>query len=246
MVLRQWTNETLAHAKGHDQRHDPVRPGAGGPAGNARLTAWTGLLLLVLICIEMATLLALGPLLDWHVIVGVLLVPPALLKTASTGWRIFRYYTHRPAYRESGPPPMLLRLLGPLVVLCTLAVLGTGLALIPLGPDAGRTALLTVFGHDVSVVTLHAGTFAIWTVVTGLHTVCRLVPALRIVTARAYSGVPGKPYRIAALAVTVVAACFAAMIIAGADGSWMNDSFHTSSRHHPGSRFEHNGDADRP
>jgi hypothetical protein len=233
MVLEQWANDTLAHATGRDQRNDPVRPGTGGPAGNARLTAWTGLLLLVLFLIEMATLLDLDPLLDWHVIVGVLLVPPALLKTASTGWRIVRYYTHRPDYRRAGPPPMLLRLLGPLVVLFTLAVLGTGLALIPLGPDGSRTALLTVFGHEVSAVTLHAATFVLWAGVTGLHALCRLVPALQIVRTPAHTdAVPGKGYRIGALVLTLAVAGYAAAIVAGADGPWLADSLHTL-RHHP-------------
>lgn len=238
MVLQQWANDTLAHATGRDERRDPVRPGTGGPAGNARLTAWTGLLLLVLFGVELVTLVNLGPLLDWHVIVGILLVPPALLKTASTGWRIVRYYTNRQDYRQAGPPPMLLRLLGPLVVFFTLAVLGTGLALIPLGPDGSRTALLTVFGHEVSAVTLHAGTFVLWAGVTGLHTLSRLVPALRIVTTRG-DAVPGKPYRITALVLTLAAAGFAAAILAGADGPWLTDALHTLHNHPERSHFRH-------
>lgn len=240
MVLEQWANDTVAHAMGRDQRSDPVQPGTGGPAGNARLTAWTGLLLLVLFIIEMATLLDLGPLLDWHVVVGVLLVPPALLKTASTGWRIVRYYTNRQDYRSAGPPPMLLRLLGPLVILFTLAVLGTGLALIPLGPDGSRTALLTVFGHEVSAVTLHAGTFVLWAIVTGLHTLCRLVPALRIVTTRSPAdGVPGKGYRITTLVLTLAIAGYAAAIVVGASGPWLTDALHTLRHHSEHSHFRH-------
>lgn len=37
---------------GRADRRDPVLAGTGGPAGNARLTAWTGLVLLVLLAIE--------------------------------------------------------------------------------------------------------------------------------------------------------------------------------------------------
>jgi hypothetical protein len=54
----------------------------------------------------------------------VVLVPPALLKTASTGWRVVRYYRSGAPYRQAGPPP-LLRLLGPLLVAGTMALLGT-------------------------------------------------------------------------------------------------------------------------
>src|SRR5690242_3798644 len=72
---------TLAAAIGRTHRDDPVRPGTGGPAGNARLTAWTGVVLLALFVAELVTLLDVRGLIGWHVAVGVLLVPPALVKT---------------------------------------------------------------------------------------------------------------------------------------------------------------------
>lgn len=121
-------------------------PRSGGPAGNARLTAWTGLLLLVLFTAELLTLIDIRQLISWHVVIGTLLIPPALLKTGTTGWRIIGYYTRRRPYRDAGPPPMLLRILGPLVVIGTLAVLGTGLLLILLGPDASRRTSSTSSG----------------------------------------------------------------------------------------------------
>lgn len=122
--------DTLRAAAGRYHRDDPTAPGNGGPAGNARLTAWTGLLLLVLSLAELVTLINVGGLIGWHIVIGVLLVPPALLKTASTGWRIVRYYRGNPDYRHAGPPPMLLRILGPGVVLSTLGLLASGLMLI--------------------------------------------------------------------------------------------------------------------
>jgi hypothetical protein len=75
----------------HRPRTDPVLAGSGGPAGNAVLTAWTGLTLLVLSVAELLTLFDVRGLISWHVAIGALLVPPALVKTASTGWRIARY-----------------------------------------------------------------------------------------------------------------------------------------------------------
>jgi hypothetical protein len=222
--LQQWAAGTLAEATGRESRTDPVLPRNGGPAGNARLTAWTGVLLLALFLVELATLLNLDGLISWHIVVGALLVPPALLKTATTGWRVIGYYRKRPAYHQAGPPPVLLRLLGPLVVLFTLAVLGSGLALVALGPASSRTALLTVFGQDISAVTIHQGTFVVWAVVTGLHCLARLVPAMRILTAPRADGnrVPGRPSRAAAVLTTMVAAAITGAVLLGGSAAWTN------------------------
>lgn len=224
MRWRPWAEATLAEATGREHRRDPVSPGTGGPAGNALLTAWTGLLLLVLFLVELATLLNLGALLNWHVVVGILLVPPALLKTAATGWRIVGYYTRRAPYRRAGPPPMPLRVLGPLVVLFTLAVLGSGLVLIWLGPGASHTRHLTVLGFQVDAVTIHQITFIAWGAVTGLHTLGRLIPATRIVTAplRAETRVPGQLFRVTVVVATLVVAGIAAALLLGMAGPWLS------------------------
>ena len=209
-------------------------PTSGGPAGNARLTAWTGVLLLVLFLIELATLLDVTGLLSWHVVVGVLLVPPALLKTGTTGWRIVRYYTRSAPYRKSGPPPMMLRVLGPLVVLSTLAVLGSGLALLAVGPEASLQPFVSVLGYQVSALTLHQASFVIWAVVTGLHTLGRLVPATRLITGRAM--VPGTVARVVTLMGIAVTATLAAVLIYGAATSWLNEGpiVHHHHVEHPG------------
>lgn len=236
MSVRQWAQATVAEATGRERRSDPVVPGNGGPAGNARLTAWTGLLLLVLFLVELATLLNLDALISWHVVVGVLLVPPALLKTATTGWRIVRYYTHRPTYRSAGPPPMPLRVLGPLVVLFTLAVLGSGLALVALGPTSGRAVLVTVLGQGISALTIHQGTFILWAVVTGLHSLGRLLPAVRIVTTRtdAPSRVPGGWRRASVFFMTLLVAGVAAALLLGPAGPWLSGGLdHGHHRHVP-------------
>jgi hypothetical protein len=228
MHPRTWVGDALAEATGRHRRHDPVRPLTGGPAGNARLTAWLGVLLLALFLVELVTLLNVDGLLSWHIAVGVLLVPPALVKTGSTGWRIVRYYTGHPAYRQAGPPPMLLRVLGPLVVLSTLAVLGTGLALIATGPDAGRTPLLTVLGYRITTLTLHQGTFIVWAVATGLHTLGRLAPALHILRGPRADGheVPGRSPRGAGLVTAALVAAVAAAVVLNASGGWLTADLH--------------------
>jgi hypothetical protein len=213
--------DALAEAAGRGGRDDPVLAGTGGPAGNAVLTAWTGLILLVLGVAELLTLFDVRGLISWHVAIGGLLVPPALLKTGSTGWRLVRYYLgHRP-YVEAGPPVLLLRLLGPLVVASTLALLGSGILLILLGEQRSRAELLTLVGFRVGWITLHQASFAVWAGATGLHLLSRIVPALRLTfLAPGTRRVPGGRLRSWALAIVVVLACALALILVRADGSW--------------------------
>jgi hypothetical protein len=137
----------------------PPGPAAGGPEGNERLTAVTGAVLLVLFAVEGVTILFLGQLLTLHFFIGLLLTGPVCLKIGSTGYRFHRYYTGSPAYRRKGPPAPLLRVLGPLVVATSVAVLGTGVALALLGPGTG----------PVPVLFLHKACFICWVAVTAVH-----------------------------------------------------------------------------
>jgi hypothetical protein len=94
--------DAVAEAVGRERRVDPVLPRTGGPAGNALLTAWTALVLLVCSLAELLTLFDVKGLISWHVAIGALLVPPAVLKTASTGWRIARYYVWQRLVQSGG------------------------------------------------------------------------------------------------------------------------------------------------
>ena len=86
------------------------------PDGNERLTAAVGLVLIVLTIAELATnVLGLHQLLSVHVFIGLVLIPPVLLKLASTGWRFARYYTGSKPYTAKGAPELPMRLLAPLL-----------------------------------------------------------------------------------------------------------------------------------
>lgn len=120
-----------------------------GPEANARLTSSTALVLLVLLAIEGFTVLRVGSLLTLHVFVGMLLIPPVLVKLSSTFWRFAKYYTGSRDYREKGPPPLALRLLGPFVSMLTIILFGSGILLL-FAPRAWRSDLL--LAHQASFV----------------------------------------------------------------------------------------------
>lgn len=214
--------DVLDTAVGRSHRRDPQLPRNGGPAGNALLTAYLGLLLLPLAAAELLTLVSVSGLITWHLAIGAALVPPALVKTCSTGWRIVRYYGGSRPYRSAGPPPLLLRLLGPLVVASTLAVLGTGLALVALGRAGTGRPLLVVAGHEISPLTLHAASFVVWIAATGLHVLARGVGAAQaVVDRRARAGATaGGAVRAGTVALTVATAALAVPLVLAVSTNW--------------------------
>jgi hypothetical protein len=225
----------LSTAIGDSHRPDPVLEHTGGPAGNARLTAWIGLVILALSLADAITLVSVGHFITAHILIGALLVPLALMKTATTGWRIVRYYQGAPAYRQAGPPPLLLRILGPLVILTSLAVLGSGLALIALGQSAFAT-IVTVFGFGINAVTIHQVAFAAWLVITGLHVLGRTVPAIKVLTAstRRHRPVPGAGQRAATIVAAIVVSVATALIVVDLSGAWTQHRFGDFHHRHGG------------
>ena len=222
MPLPTAVTDVVDLASGKVHRDEPVSPGTGGPAGNAQLTARLGLALLVLFLAELVTLVNVRGLITWHLVIGLLLIPPSLAKTATTGWRVVRYYTGAAIYRKAGAPPLLLRLLGPLVVVGTLSVLGTGLVLVALGPGPGRAALLAVLGQQISALTLHQAAFVLWGAATGLHVLARLVPAVRLAAPSRRGGarLPGAVPRAGALLATGALAALVATVVLGLAAGW--------------------------
>lgn len=204
--------EVVDVAAGRVSSDDPVTPGTGGPAGNAQLTAWLGLTLLVLFLAEMVTLLDVRSYISWHLTLGLLLIPPALAKTATTTWRMVRYYTGARSYQQAGPPPLLLRMLGPFVILSTLALLGTGVMLLAIGPTADSRPLLTALGQPISPLMLHQIAFFAWVICTGLHVLARFRPAVHLATTSTRNGLalPGRGRRITVLVTTLTLAVLAA------------------------------------
>jgi hypothetical protein len=174
-------------------------PSRLNPDGNERLTAAVGLVLVVLTVVELATLLlGLHQFLSLHVFIGFVLIPPVLLKLASTGWRFMRYYTRSEPYRSKGAPQLAMRLLAPLLVASTVVLFGSGVA------------MGILHGHSLAVARqLHGPASVIWLILLGVHVLAYLKRALisstHDITAVSRASVRGASVRSYVLAVAIVA-----------------------------------------
>jgi hypothetical protein len=191
----------------------------GGTSGSARLPAATGVLLLAPLAVIGVTLLDLRGLLSVHLFVGMLLIGPVLLKLSTTGYRFLRYYTANPPYPRKGPPALLLRLIAPMVILSTLLVLGTGAALLFIGPSS-RDELLPI--HKIS--------FIVWAAFAGVHLLGHLVEPpeqLRADYGRA-AALSGdgtsRGGRVLALSGALVAGVVLALLVIPEFGAWLHSS----------------------
>lgn len=195
------------------------RLAGGGTAGNERLTAATGAMLIVLLAVIGVTILRVRPLLSVHLFVGMLLIPPVLLKLTSTGYRFVRYYSGSPIYVRKGPPPAALRAMAPIVVLTTVVVFGSGVALLFAGPQS-RDTLLPI--HKIS--------FIAWIAFTALHVLGHLREMPRALradygsSARWSSDTTGRSGRVLSLAGALVAGVVLAILVIPEFGPWLHAS----------------------
>jgi hypothetical protein len=154
---------------------------SGGATGNERLTAMTGAVLLILLLVECYTILKIGRLLTLHVFLGMLLLGPVTLKAGSVLYRFTRYYTGSPPYREKGPPAPLLRLLGPIIMLLTACVFGSGIMLAVTGPS---------YGPPSEWLTVHRISFIAWAFFIAIHVLAYVWRLPRLLAAEARGSVP--------------------------------------------------------
>ncbi len=187
---------------------------AGGSDGNERLTAASAVVLLVLLAAEGLTLLAIRQLLLPHVFLGFLLIPPVLLKLASTGWRMTAYYRGAEEYLRRGPPAALLRLLvAPIVVASTVALFATGIAVVALG----RRGLL---------LGLHKASFIVWFAAMSVHVLAHVLELPRLVAVDWWrgDGLSGRRLRQAVVAGALVAGLVAAVAAVPLADHWQDQT----------------------
>jgi hypothetical protein len=232
-LWRSVERSTTPLAEGEPERGGKGRDGAflettdghltgGGAAGNERLTAATGILLVLLLAVIGVTLLRMHSLISVHLFVGLLLIPPVALKMASTGYRFVRYYTSDPVYRERGAPPIVLRVSAPVVVASTLAVLGTGVAL--LFVDPGSAGILRE---------LHKVSFIVWAAFTSLHVLGHLPDLQKIFLTERRGRIEynelaaGRAGRAVSLVGVLLAGVVLAIVLLPHFGAWMHfEAFH--------------------
>jgi hypothetical protein len=186
------------------------------PDGNERLTAAVGLVLIVLTIAELATnVLGLHQLLSVHVFIGLVLIPPVLLKLASTGWRFIRYYTGSEPYRSKGAPQLVMRLLAPLLVAATVVLFASGVA------------MGVLHGHPLDIARrLHGPASVVWMILVGVHVLVYLKRALitskEDITASSRASVPGARARSYLLAVAIVAGVVVGVATLPVDHHWLH------------------------
>ncbi len=210
-------------APARSARRSPLRGSltGGGTDGNELLTAATGAALIVLLAALGITILRIGQLLWLHLFLGMLLIGPVALKLASTGYRFTRYYTRNPGYRLKGPPFAPLRMIAPVIVLTTLLVFASGVALLFVGPSS-RGVLVPI--HKVS--------FLVWIAFTAPHVLAHLIELPRAWRAdymrtshgvRLTGDVTGRAGRVLALAGALAAGALIAILVIPEFGAWTHD-----------------------
>jgi hypothetical protein len=199
---------------------------AGGTAGNELLTIATGAVLIGLLAVIGVTILRIGSLLSVHLFVGLVLVGPLVLKMASTGYRFVRYYTRNPRYVEEGPPPTPLRLIAPIVVISTVVVMASGVALLIGGPSSRST-----------FYPIHKLSFFVWVAFTALHVVGHLPDLWRGLSedygteARWGEGTPGRSGRAMALASAITLGVVLALLLIRQFSPWLHADLHHGHFH---------------
>ena len=187
--------------------------GAGGAEGNERLTAMTGAVLLILLLIECYTILHLGNLLTWHFFLGMLLLGPVVLKACSVLYRFVRYYTGSAPYRRKGPPALLLRVIGPVIMLLTACVFGSGIMLAVTGPS---------YGPPTGWLQVHRISFIAWAFFITIHVLAYVprLPRLLAAEGRTVHVLGGRSTRLALLIASLLAGLVIALLTVHLAGKW--------------------------
>jgi hypothetical protein len=168
-----------------------------GVVANERLTATVAAVLLVLLAVEGATLLDMQRFLSVHAFIGMLLIPVVALKLVTTGWRMLSYYRGADEYVRRGPPHIVLRaLVAPVVVVSTVFLFATGVALLALDETHGQ------------VVQLHQASFIVWVGAMSIHVLTRL-PRLPV----AWRRLPGRGARLGLVGGTLAAGLVLAVAV---------------------------------
>ena len=194
---------TTIHAA---KRRDPVEE-------NARFSSILGFVLMILLIIEIATvLLGVRTTLDLHVIAGTMVTALVIPKLMTTGYRLVQYYRGQPAFAGKGPPPIILRVISPVMATAVIGLLASG-ALIILGPSPLHSAALHV----------HNFTFYSFLALIVVHTAAHLKEAISHSAAdtRRVATLAGRRLRMGTVIGGLVAGAIIGSIVASHVGSYL-------------------------
>jgi hypothetical protein len=129
-------------------------------------------------------------------------------------YRFGRYYTGEPSYRVKGPPHVLLRVLGPVVIVSSLALLGTGLAVVTTRPNS-----------EGLLLSAHKASFIVWFAAMTVHVLGHLKEAFMASRREILEGansraVPRRTLRLALIAVALIVGIGTAAAVMPAAASW--------------------------
>jgi hypothetical protein len=144
-----------------------------------------------------------------------LLLGPVTLKAATVIYRFARYYTKSEPYRRKGPPAPLLRLIGPVIVLLTACVFGSGIMLAVTGPSYG-------YGGPSGWLVVHRISFLAWAFFIVIHVLAYVprLPRLLAAEARGTALLGGRGTRLALLIASLLAGLVIALLTVHLASKW--------------------------
>ncbi len=173
-------------------------------------------MLVVLLAALGVTILRVRPLLWEHMFIGMLLIPPVMLKMGDDRLPLRPLLHRQRRIPPQGPADDALRMLAPLVIASTVAVFATGVVLLLQGPSSRDTWLAP-----------HKAAFIVWIAVTGLHVLAHLPEMPRLLRAdyrRPVAGrdVNGRAGRAISLAGALTLGVVLAVVLIPQFGPWIN------------------------
>jgi hypothetical protein len=230
-MLRRLANQATSGS--HDLRSDmrppeetpalrrAALPGKRNPDGNSRLTGISAGFVLPLFLVEVVTVvLGVKSVITLHVVIGLILLGPALLKLASVTYRIVSYYRSVGAYQQRGRPTVGLRLLGAALGVLFVLLMASGLVLI-VGPNGAHSP-----GRAIHVVTAY-----LVVLLLVVHLAIHFLPAARMASAdmRPRTAVRGARSRWLALLVSLAAGGVLALFLGGQGSTYLHQYYPGSS-----------------
>jgi hypothetical protein len=195
--------------------------GKRNPDGNSRLTGISASFLLPLFLFEVVTVvLGVKSVITLHVVIGLILLGPALLKLASVTYRMVSYYRGVAAYQQRGRPTVGLRLLGAALGVLFVLLMASGLVLI-VGPN----------GAHGPARAIHVVTAYLVVLLLAVHLAIHFLPAVRLASAemRPRTAVRGARFRWLVLLVCLAAGGALALFLGGRGSTYLHQYYPGSS-----------------